>query len=464
MRPWIREELKGMNLGDRRLNRRAGQLMERLSADPSGSVNAACQGWGETQAAYRFFDNQRVTPERLLEPHRQATLRRIAEQEVVLLIQDTTELDYSAHPAEGVGSLAWEQRRGFYDHTTAAFTPDGLCLGVLEVNLFSRDAKTLGQSQQRRNHPIETKESFRWLEGYRLACEVKQANPAQVVSVADCEADLYDIFVEAEQHDSPAEFVIRAKVDRRLPERDPEAGKDAYRQAWGHVAATRPIATRELTLGRTPKREAREALLEIRAQRLTLKTPHVRRHAPQVTLGLVLVEEVNGPDDGTAVCWKLLTSLPIASSEEVLRVVDYYTARWGIEVFFRVLKTGCQVEEIQLETSERLKNCLMFYKIIAWRVMYLTYLGRECPDLPCSAVFAEIEWRPTWQIATGQLPPATPPTLNKFLRLLGKLGGYNDRNQDAPPGPQALWIGVRRMTDFAIAWQSFQKQHNDVCN
>ena len=106
----------------------------------------------------------------------------------------------------------------------------------------------------------------------------------------------------------------------------------------------------------------------------------------------------------------------------------------------------------------------MLYKIIAWRVMYLTHLGRACPDLPCSALFAEIEWKPTWQIATGERPPAEPPTLHTFLRLLATLGGYNDRKNDAPPGPQALWLGVRRMTDFAIAWQTFQANDGLVCN
>lgn len=463
MGAWIREELQGIDLLDRRLNQRASQLLERLSADPCASVNAACQGWGETQAAYRFFDNPRVTPERLLEPHRQATLRRIAAEEVVLLVQDTTELDYSTHPAEGMGSLDWQQRRGFYDHTTLALTPDGLCLGVLNVHLFSRDGKTLGKSQQRRNDPIETKESFRWLEGYRLACDLAATNQTQVVSVADCEADLYDIFVEAERREPTADFVIRAKVDRRLPERDTEAGGDVYLSAWNHVATTEPIATRTLTLERTPQRKARTATLEVRARRLTLKTPHARRDDPQVTLGLVLVEEVDGPEDGTAVRWKLLTSLPVESANDTLRVLDYYTARWGIEVFFRVLKTGCRVEDIQLETSQRLQNCLMLYKIIAWRVLYLTYLGRECPNLPCSAVFADVEWRPTWQIATGKQPPEDPPPLNTFLQQLAQLGGHNNRSQDAPPGPHALWIGLRRMTDFAIAWQSFQKNNYDVC-
>lgn len=461
----IATELSGVDLGDGRLNARARRLLERLAADPAASVNAASQGWSETQAAYRFLDNDRVEPEKLLAPHRQATLTRMTQEPVVLVVQDTTELDYSTHPPDDVGLLDHPNRRGFYDHAHAAFTPDGLCLGVLGVDLFDRAAETLGKSRERVGDPIETKESFRWLEGYRLACEAAAQTPTtRVVSVADCEGDLYDILLEAERQPSPADFVIRAKVDRRLPEPDPVAGARAYRRAWEEVAVSEAIAVREVTLPRTPQREQRNATLEVRAQRLTLKPPHTRSRDPQVTVGLILVEEVDPPRDGTAVRWKLLTSLPVASAEDVLQAIDYYVARWHIEIFFRVFKTGCRVEEIQLETAARLQNCLMLYKIVAWRVMFLTYLGRACPELPCSAVFAEFEWRPTWRIAAGCQPPAEPPPLADFLRLLAQLGGYNDRRGDAPPGPQAIWIGVRRMTDFAIAWQTFQKSKRVVCN
>lgn len=461
----IAAELEGIDLGDQRLNARAGSLLERLAANPAASINAACQGWSETQAAYRFFDNERVDPAKLLAPHRQATEQRIAEQPIVLVVQDTTELDYSAHPAEGVGLLNKEQRQGLYDHSHIAFTPERLCLGVLDAEFFSRTTETLGKTAERKSGPIETKESFRWLRGYRLACELSAKFPqTQVVSVADREADIYDIFLEAEQHSTPAEFIIRAKIDRSLPERDLEAGPHAYRKVRDDVAASEVITSRVIELPRTPKRKAREARLEVRSKQVVVKPPHVRGREPQVTLRVVLVQETDAPDDGTAIDWLLVTSLSIDSADDVLRVVDYYAARWAIEVFFRVFKTGCRVEEVQLETVERLLNCLMLYKVIAWRVMYLTYLGRECPDLPCTAVFAEIEWKPTWKIATKKEPPATPPSLNEFLNVLAQLGGYNARKKDAPPGPQYIWSGLRRMTDFAIAWSAFQENSEIVCN
>ena len=273
--------------------------------------------------------------------------------------------------------------------------------------------------------------------------------------MADSECDIYDIFLEAQQHPTPADFVIRAKEDRSTPERDPDSGPAVYRKVQDEVSASEIRIQKTIDLPRTPKRKARKAELAIRALRVTVKPPHARSHLPTVTLNVVLVEEVNGPQDGTDVSWLLITTLPIESIEEIQRVIDYYVARWTIEVYFRTFKTGCRVEEIQLETMSRVKNCLAFYKIIAWRVMYLTYLNRECPTLPCTAVFDESEWKSVWRVTTKQELPKNPPTLSEFMPLLAQLGGHNNRPKEPPPGPQAIWVGIRRMTDFAIAWLAF---------
>jgi len=468
----IQMELEGIDLGDERLNVRARSVLESLAADPAASINAACNGWSETQAAYRFFNNGSVTPEKILKPHREATGRRIAEEPVVLIAQDTTELDFTKHPTRDAGVLNDENRFGFYDHSHIAFTPRRLCLGVLDVEFFSRTPASLGKSRERQSDPIETKESFRWLQGDRLACELAGVHrETQIVSVADCECDIYDIFVEAQQHATPAEFVIRAKEDRSLPERDPEAGPHAYRKVRDDVAASKVITTRPIELPQTPKRAARVATLEVRAKRVGVKPPHARSWLPEVSYNVLLVEEVGAPEDGTAVRWLLITTLPIDAADAVLRVVDYYVARWGIEVFFRVHKSGCRVEQIQLETNARLLNGLMFYKVIAWRVMFLTFLGRECPQLPCDTLFAACEWKPVWKIVRNDPLPETAPSLGEFVPMLAQLGGYNNRATEGPPGPQAIWTGIRRMTDFALAWQTFGPDANSdnrknrfVCN
>jgi hypothetical protein len=456
----IAAELEGIDLGDKRLNRRSQRIIEALSADPGASCNAACDGWSETLAAYRFFDNPSIQPDEILRPHVEATRRRIKEQPVVVIAQDTTELDYSDHPPADARCLNRKNRLGLYDHTHLAVTPNGLSLGVVGVEYFDREEEGLGKSKERSKLPIEKKESFRWLTGYRLACEMARDCPeTQIVSVADREADLYDIFMEAEkqaaEYTQSADFIIRAKIKRSTPQRAPEVGPNAYKKVRDEVSRSELRSTQIIDLPRTPKRVAREAKLEVRAIRVIVKPPHRQSHFPRVTYNVVLVEEVDGPGDGTDVSWLLVTSLPIDTLEEIQFVIDYYVARWIIEVFFRVFKTGCQVEKIQLETLSRLKNCLAFYKIIAWRIMHLTYLNRECPALPCDVVFDDSEWKSVWRVVTQTELPQEPPTLSEFMSLLTQLGGYNNRKTERPPGPQSVWVGIRRMTDLATAWMTF---------
>jgi len=453
----IEAELDGIVLGDARLNRRSKKVLKALASNVEASINGACDGWADTLAAYRFFDNTAVTPEKILEPHRAATERRMRAHPVVLVVQDTTELDFTSHPPRDAACLDKSYRFGLYDHVHLAITPDRLCLGVVGDEQFDRAPESLGKTDERSTLPIEEKESFRWLTGYRLASELAANCPdTQVVSVGDREADLYDIFVEAQSQTAPrAEFLIRARVPRCLLERDPAAGEAAYCKVRDAVRSAPLRETRTLELNQTPKREARIATVEIRALTVTIKPPHARRRLPAVSMQVVLAEEVGGPGDGTDVSWLLLTSLPIAASDDLRRVLDYYVARWTIETFFRVFKTGCRVEEIQLETTARLKNCLAFYKIIAARVLYLTYLNRTAPDLPASAVFAPEEWKSVWRVVKKKPLPKRPPRLAEFMKLLTQLGGYNNRATEAPPGPQPIWIGLRRMLDFAQAWLAF---------
>lgn len=355
-----------------------------------------------------------------------------------------------------------ENRFGFYDHTHLAVTPAGMPLGVVGMDLFDRTAESLGRSLERRALPTEEKESFRWLKGYRLAQTVSQQCPqTQIVNVADREADMYDIFLEAqsESGSDPADFVIRSKEDRCTNERVPPSEHGTryavYRKARDEVRDS-PVRVRQtVALPQTPKRRARQAELEVRARAVTLRHPKHRPDLADVDCQIVYSKEINGPNDGTDVEWWLITSLPVDSVEDVERGINYYKTRWTIEVYFRVLKTGCKVEDIQLETTARVKNCLAFYQIIAWRVLCLTHLHREQPSLPCTAVFQTCEWQSVWRVTTQQDLPDKPPLLSEFVPLLASLGGYNNRRSEAPPGPQPIWIGLRRMADFALAWLSF---------
>ena len=465
----IGAELRGIDLGDQRLNKRSERVLERLAANCEVSVNAAMNGWAETQAAYRLFDNPLVTPEKILTPHFAATLRRVAGQAMVIVIQDSSALNFSDHPADDQQCLCDPTQLGFYEHPNLVLTPDGLPLGLVALEFFDRSAESLirkrerkknGEPKERRTHdPIETKESYRWFRGFQAAGELARKCPETiVVSAADREADIYDIFVEAmeaRQTTPNLHLVIRAYEDRSTLELDLSKSRRTYHKVRDVVAMSPVRMTREVALPATAKRSARRAIVEVRALEVQIKPPNARPHLPTVTLNVVLVEEVNCPEPSTAISWLLVTTMPIATLGDLLSVLDTYSQRWGVEIFFHVLKSGCRVEELRLETKSRQQNCLAFYNIIAWRILYLTYLNRECPQMSCEGVFADHEWKPVWRVVTKKPLPPNPPTMKEFMKLLAQLGGYNNRPKEAPAGPLPIWIGMRRMLDYSVAWLAF---------
>lgn len=470
MQAWINQELRTADLPDQRLNKRYRLLLERLSDKPTLSIPAACVGWAETQAADRFCDNDRVEPKGILKPHRDATIERIRQCPVVLISQDATELELTRAKEKIGGPLGSEHIWGCHDHVSLAVTPEHLPLGVIDSNMWARDPEDFHKRSEARFKAIAVKESYRWLEGYRRACEVAAEVPGtQIVSLSDSEGDIYECFAEvAAMKGVKAESIIRACRDRSLmPENTgklwdaAEAGP--IRGTFSIEVSSRPAHPVDSRSKRRQARSARTTVVTVQACTVTLKPPWRPEDVAQlspVTINAVLVREVNPPDGEPPIEWMLLTSLPISTYDEMLKVIQYYTCRWEVEVFFRVLKSGCKVEDLQFETLERFANCLTLYLIVAWRVLYVMHLGRECPDLPCEAVFAPREWQAVYQISTGHPAPTAPqamPSLGAVLIMVAKLGGYLNRKGDGPPGPKTVWIGLQRTRDFAIAWTVFQQ-------
>lgn len=453
---WVVEEFDGLDLGDVRLSGRTVRVLEGLAQRPEASLPQALGGEAELDAAYRLLDHPEVNPERILQSHYDHTLMRIMQEPVVLLIQDTTELNYTRRRQKmsELGPLNDENSAGMYLHPVWAVTPDRLPLGLVAARMWTRRAEEFGKKHQRKQRAFEEKESVRWRDGYQRACEVAgQARDTQVICVSDAEGDIYECFIAA-QSESPdqagmAYWITRAGQDRTV------AGEDAS-TVWNRTAEARVVDEGTLSLSATPKRVARQAQVVVRATSLKLQPPH--RHGeqlPEVTTNVVLVREEDPPAGVERIEWVLLTSLPVDTLEQVHLVIEYYACRWEIEVFFRVLKSGCTVEELQLETFHRLTNCLALYLIVAWRVLYAMKLGRTCPELPCTVCFGDDEWQPVWKVVQHEEPPRTPPALGPFIRVLARLGGYLNRKSDPPPGPKAMWIATRRLHDLALSWRVF---------
>lgn len=464
---WATEEVRSANLRDRRLNRRLGEVLSQLAARPTASIPAACGGRAEMAAAYRLFANAKGGFENLLAPHLESTCQRIAAEAIVVLAQDTTEVELTrpAQPVAGAGPLDGGSRQGALLHELHAFTPDGTPLGTVSASAWARDSQrpeTRPTRAARAATPIEEKESRRWLQTWELACRRAAQWPAtHVIVVADSEADVYEHLAAAGDAKS-CDWIVRAAQDRALAGDDATGNKRLFAELERQpVLFRQAIAVRGRrakvsceTRARRQPRQSRRAEVEVRAAEVTLRPPQrAGRRLPATTVRAALVREVDPPAGEEPVQWLLLTSLPVASAEQVRQVIEYYCVRWMIEVFFRVLKSGCRIEQRQFESLDRLLACLAVYLTVAWRTLYVCRLGRSDPDVDCDAIFEPCEWKAVWKVVRRENPPAHPPPLGIMVRLVAQLGGYVDSKN--PPGPQTLWIGLQRTHDFALCWELF---------
>lgn len=447
---WAEEELGEVDFGDRRLNKRLVTIAQAFYARPQANIPQACQTRGETKATYRFLDHPETSMEAILEPHYQATGARMRREEVILAVQDTTSLNYTAHPAtENLGPIGYRKDRGLglLLHDTMAFNREGTPLGLLDVQCWARDGADFGKKKWRHSLPIGEKESNKWLVSFRKVAEAqKQCPQSLVVSVGDREADIYELFELAWRDPSGPKLLIRAEQDRLLAE--------GQGHLWEKMAQQEVLGTQEIHVPRQKNRPARVARLEVRFAQVTLKPPQRKKGRKELTLWAVWAREAEAPPKGERIEWMLLTTLPVTRFEEAIEKLAWYTIRWGIEVYHRTLKSGCKVEERQLGHAERIETCLGVDMVVAWRIFHLAKLGRETPNVDCTVFFEEAEWKAlVAHITQNPKPPDHPPTLREAMRMVASLGGFLGRKGDGEPGTKSLWLGLQRLDDLSAMWK-----------
>ena len=422
----------GIRLGDVRREKRLIQVMEMLAAQPRASIPSAAQGWAETKAAYRMIENPALDWVAVLEMHAGRTEERILQYKpkVALCIQDTTELDFSSQPGiAGLGRLNYDARRGMYVHPTLVVTPEGLALGVTDAWMWARKPK--GEAK--------FKESIRWIEGYERVAEMAASVPdTRLVYIADREGDIRALFDKGQELEYAADILVRA-----VHERNTEEGE----KLWESVENSEPLGEIEFVLPAGKDRRARKVCQTLQVQRVTLPM-HGKSSA--IMVSAILAREENPPAGEKPLVWRLLTNRQVETLEDAVERIDWYRRRWLIEIFFRILKSACKAESLQLSTLERLERALVIYLIIAWRILHVVTLGRECPDLPCDVVFDTEEWQAAWIIEKRSKPPADPPILGDMVRLIARFGGFLARKGDGHPGPKAIWEGMEKVRHYAV--------------
>jgi hypothetical protein len=442
---WAFRELGTSDFGDLRLTDRLVTICEDVERAANESIPAVARSWADTKAFYRFFDNDSVTDREIIRTHRERVVERASSSDVVLVVQDTTEIDHSKHRGtKGLGYLTCPHARGLMAHNLFCLSGEGVPLGLLGQHVWSRPPEDLGQRETRDQRPISDKESRRWIWGLSMAKRYLSAHP-KVVVISDREGDLYELF--AKRRPSNIELLVRVRETRRVV--------DHPARYLGAALDTEPVRMKvRVPVPRADGRPGRIAELSLRWCQLTVHRPanyRGRAGTPAVVSQWFLVAREESPPPGsTPIYWILVTTIPIDSEEIALKLLQWYTYRWRIERFHFVLKSGCGVERHRLETADRLKRMLATFSVVAWRILWLTYASRENPDEACTKVLSPTEWR-VLHLATEDAStpfPTTPPSLAVVTRQIAKLGGFLGRKRDGTPGVKVLWKGMRRLADL----------------
>jgi hypothetical protein len=407
--------------------------------------------------AYRFFENPKVTMDVVLTAHTEATIERMKKHRVVLVPQDTTTLNYSTHPMTGgLGPVnnQEDQAIGLLLHDTLAFTEEGTPLGILDAQCWARDPQEKGKRYRRKELPLEQKESWKWLRSFQKVAQVQKLCPeTMLVVMGDRESDIYELFLEASKEPDGPKLLVRAEKTRNR--------KVDQEFLWDYMAKQEVAGSLKIHVPRRGSRPARDTWVDIRFAEVVLKAPkRFGAAAPAVTVGAVYVLEQSWGTVASPIEWMLLTTVEVKSFAQAQRRVEWYSGRWGIEVYHRTLKSGCRIQDRQLGTADRLETCLGVDMVVAWRVYHLTMLGRETPELPCTVFFKDVEWKALCcYVHKTPVAPEKPPPIGETVFMVAAMGGHLRRKRDGFPGTQTLWRGLEKLSVatemYAIVTQQY---------
>jgi len=467
---WAQNEFGGAPLGDVRLSRRLVSVAADKAEVPSRAYSGVAKGdWPRVKAYYRMIDqpdDSAVTMPNILLPHRQRTIRRMQGQKTVLCVQDGSDLNYNnLDQCKGLGEISKNQTgaksRGLHLHSTFAVAPNGLPLGVLRADCPAPKGKSPEDERPACEIPIEEKKTFTWLEHHRDLVELSATMPnTRLIDVCDREADFFEMFDEQRQHDR-VDLLVRAQYNRNITE-EPFKLFAAVRQTEVqsqvrvHIPrqSARPKKSKQKARA---KRPGRTSNLAVRYMRVQLPAPEHHQGKEPIDIWIIHALEQNPPENTKAIEWFLLTTMDITSAENAEQCLRWYCLRWRIEDWHRVLKTGCRIEKLAHDAAERLRRAIAINLVIAWRIMLMTLMGRETPELPAEVLFSDVELRTlrAFSKKNGLNPPLL---LGEAVRLVAKIGGYLGRNNDPPPGHQLLWQGYAEFQFMCMGFALLEEE------
>lgn len=452
---WIINEFKDVKINDKRLKNRLISLTERFADSPEDSINKCCNGWAETKAAYRFFQNDSVSVDEITDSHSKSSLERTREYDQVLVIQDTTYMSYKKHPkTEGLCVITKDRNskdiHGIIVHTAMAVSTEGLPLGIIDQQIYTRPEKTKEEKEERRkinNADIayEEKESYRWGKSLLSTRELFSGQKVQPITVGDREIDSFDFLELAEENGQ--KYLIRGKNRRKIWDLN---GKRVDLYEYFNSEPVKGKLSVEILSQRNT--EARTAECELKYTKITIESPKRNKTSEKAEIDLyaIFVNEKAPPENAEPIKWLLLTNLPVTTEKEACEKIDWYSLRWRIETFHKILKSGLKVEDCRLSHMERLKRYLSIMSIIAWRILWMTYLARTVPDAECTFFLKEHEWKLLYKKTYKNKSdfPEKTPSIKECISWIAQLGGFLNRKNDGDPGITHLWRGLHKFADM----------------
>jgi Transposase DNA-binding len=456
---WVDRELAGSTFRDKRLGDRLRTLLAQMSGAVGEPIPLACQDWASTKAAYRFLANEAVSEAEILSGHFEATRgRATASGGPILVVQDTTEFSYRRSRPERIGATTVAPSRreadgrfrlhticGLLMHASLALTCEGLPLGLAAARFWSRSKFKGTNALKRRVNPtrvpIEGKESMRWLANMRDATTLL-GTPERLVHVGDRENDIYEFFCAAREVGT--HFIVRTCVDRL-------AGNG------GHTIAREMAEVAVHGLHRVEIEDGVCAVLELRYKRIRILPPiGKQKRYPALDLAVIHARERDAPADRAPIDWRLITDLPVERPEDAVEKLAWYGMRWKIELFHKILKSGCRAEDARLRTAERLVNLIAVMCILSWRLFWMTMMNRVAPNAPPSLALTASEIQLLDRLAPRHDEARAGRTLSAYLERIARLGGYLARTHDPPPGNTVMWRGWSRLMDIRLGAELFR--------
>jgi hypothetical protein len=453
---WVDREIAGCEFRDARLGDRFRKLLAQIGSAMGQSIPLVCQDWANTKAAYRFFSNDRVSEAEILAGHFQSTRDRVAATDgLMLVLHDTTEFTYQREKPEAIGitksvnsgrdkagRLRSHTVCGILMHSSLVVTTEGLPLGLAAVKFWTRKkfkgTAALKKTINLTRIPIEKKESVRWLENLKQSTDLL-ADPGRCLHIGDRESDIFELFCAAQEVGT--HFLVRTCVDRLAGDGDHTIADEMEEVA---VKGLHRIEVRD------SNGDPDQAILEIRYRKIRVLPPIGKQQRyPALTLTVIHAEERGTPKNRKKIDWRLITDLPVSSRTEAIEKLEWYALRWKIEVFHKILKSGCKAEESKLRTAQRLANLIAVFCILSWRVFWMTMLNRSAPDAPPDIALTQAEIDLLDRLMKNKdQKRSRRKTLSHYLIRIARLGGYLARANDPPPGNMVMWRGLSRLTDI----------------